>query len=257
MPKRPAAVKTKAKPRASSKRKTTAKLKAPASKVLESAAARAARATKILDILDKTYPDADCALQWRNPYELLAATILSAQCTDERVNQVTPALFERYPTPAAMAQAKPAEVEALIRPTGFFRAKTRSLIGCAQGLVASHGGEVPRTMDALVKLPGTGRKTASVVLGHAWGLAEGIAVDTHVIRVSNRLGLVDTEVQAEIERELMSIVPHERWIKTTDLLIFHGRRTCSAMRPRCGECPVFALCRWDQRQAFATITPSR
>ena len=257
MPKPPAAVKAKAKPRASSKRKTTAKLKAPASKVLESAAARAARATKILDILDKTYPDADCALKWRNPYELLAATILSAQCTDERVNQVTPALFERYPTPAAMAQAKPAEVEALIRPTGFFRAKTRSLIGCAQGLVASHGGDVPRTMDALVKLPGTGRKTASVVLGHAWGLAEGIAVDTHVIRVSNRLGLVDSDVQADIERDLMSIVPHERWIKTTDLLIFHGRRTCAALRPRCGECPVFAVCCWEQRQAFATTTLSR
>jgi endonuclease-3 len=255
MPKRPAVIKAKAKPRVAPKAKTRPKVKAPAP--LESPAVRQARATKILDVLDKTYPDADCALKWRNPYELLSATILSAQCTDERVNQVTPALFERYPTPAAMAAAKPADVEMLIRPTGFFRAKTKSLIGCAQGLVASHGGDVPRTMDALVKLPGTGRKTASVVLGHAWGLAEGIAVDTHVIRVSNRLGLVATDVQAEIERELMSIIPRERWIKTTDLLIFHGRRICAAQRPRCGECPVFALCRWEQRQAFATTTLSR
>jgi endonuclease-3 len=255
MPKQTVAVKAKAKPRARTKTKPSAKSTPYAA--LESPAVRRPRATKILDILDKTYPDADCALKWRNPYELLAATILSAQCTDERVNQVTPALFERYPTPAAMAAAKPADVESLIRPTGFFRAKTKSLIGCAQGLVASHGGEVPRTMDALVKLPGTGRKTASVVLGHAWGLAEGIAVDTHVIRVSNRLGLVATDVQAEIERELMSILPRERWIKTTDLLIFHGRRTCDARRPRCGECPVFSLCRWDQRQAFATVAASR
>jgi len=223
----------------------------------ESPAARAARAGKILDILEKTYPDADCALHWRNPFELLCATILSAQCTDERVNLVTPGLFARYPDAAALARAQPAELEALIRPTGFFHSKAKSLMGCARGLVEGHGGEVPRTMEALVKLPGTGRKTASVVLGHAWGLAEGIAVDTHVIRVSNRLGLVDSDVQAEIERQLMPLIPRERWIKTTDLLIFHGRRVCAALRPRCGECPVFALCRWDQRQAFAAETRSR
>ena len=249
------AVTTKAKPRVASKAaaKVTAKAK-PTRRATtgEPAAAKAERAGKILDILDKTYPDADCALHWRNPYELLAATILSAQCTDERVNQVTPGLFARYPTPAALAEARPEDVEALIKPTGFFRAKTKSLIGCARGLVANHGGDVPRKMEDLVKLPGTGRKTASVVLGHAWGLAEGIAVDTHVIRVSNRLGIVDSDVQAEIEQQLMSLIPRERWIKTTDLLIFHGRRICAAMRPRCGECPVFALCRWESRQAFAT-----
>lgn len=252
MPKARSAVKARAKPIAKLRPSAT-RSKSPKRAVAgESAAAKATRAGKVLDILDQTYPDADCALHWRSPYELLAATILSAQCTDERVNQVTPALFARYPNAAALAEAKPEDVEALIRPTGFFRSKTKSLIGCARGLVADHGGEVPRQMDALVKLPGTGRKTASVVLGHAWGLAEGIAVDTHVMRVSNRLGLVDSDVQAEIERELMSLIPRERWIKTTDLLIFHGRRICVALRPRCGECPVFALCRWENRQAFAT-----
>ena len=256
MPKARPVVKTKAKPRGTA-RPAAARAQAVKRGVAgESATSRAARAGQILDILDKTYPDADCALHWRNPFELLAATILSAQCTDERVNQVTPALFARYPNAAALAEARPEEVETLIRPTGFFRSKTKSLIGCARGLVESHGGEVPRAMESLVKLPGTGRKTASVVLGHAWGIAEGIAVDTHVIRVSNRLGLVDSDVQAEIEQQLMSLIPRDRWIKTTDLLIFHGRRICAALRPRCGECPVFALCRWENRQAFATAPPA-
>jgi endonuclease-3 len=166
---------------------------------------------------------------------------------------VTPALFARYPTPADLALAQSDELETIIRSTGFFRSKTKSLIGCAKGLVADHAGEVPKSMEALVELPGTGRKTASVVLGHVWGIAEGIAVDTHVIRVSNRLGLVDSEVQAEIERQLMALIPRERWVKTTDLLIFHGRRICAAIRPRCGECKVFTLCRWEQRQAFAVV----
>jgi endonuclease-3 len=242
MPKPPAPARTKARPRTAAPR------------ARESRAALAARAAKILDILDHTYPDADCALHWRNPFELLAATILSAQCTDERVNSVTPALFARYPTPADLAAARPDELEAIIRPTGFFRSKAKSLMGCARALVAEHGGEVPRRMEQLVTLPGTGRKTASVVLGHAWGLAEGIAVDTHVIRVSNRLGLVDSDVQAEIERQLMELIPRERWIKTTDLLIFHGRRICVALKPRCGSCPVFALCRWENKQAFAAST---
>jgi endonuclease-3 len=237
--------------------RATTKTKAKRPAVRESAAALAARAGKTLDILEKTYPDADCALHWRNPYELLAATILSAQCTDERVNMVTPALFARYPTPGALAEARPADVEEIIRSTGFFRSKTKSLIGCARGLVADHGGNVPQSMDALVKLPGTGRKTASVVLGHAWQIAEGIAVDTHVMRVSNRLGIVDSDAQAEIERQLMAIIPRERWVKTTDLLIFHGRRVCAAIRPRCGACPVFALCHWEQKQAFALDKASR
>jgi endonuclease III len=241
----------KVKPRPSAKPKPRPR---PAPRPRESRAARVARAQKVLDVLDATYPDADCALRWRTPFELLAATILSAQCTDERVNSVTPALFERYPTPAALAEARPDELETIIRPTGFFRSKAKSLIGCARGLVTDHAGEVPRLMELLVKLPGTGRKTASVVLGHAWGLAEGIAVDTHVIRVSNRLGLVDTDVQAEIERELMDILPRERWIKTTDLLIFHGRRVCVAQKPRCGACPVFGLCHWENKQAFAAAS---
>jgi endonuclease-3 len=209
------------------------------------------RAAKILDILEQTYPDADTELLHRNAFELVVATILSAQCTDERVNLVTPALFRRYPTPDAMARARPAQIEAMIRPTGFFRAKTRSILGCARALVAEHGGEVPRTMEAMVKLPGVGRKTSSVVLGHAYRLAEGIAVDTHVLRVSNRLGIARGEDPIEVERQLMALLPRERWIRTTDLLIFHGRRICQARRPTCGVCPVFSLCRWPYRQAYA------
>ena len=209
------------------------------------------RAAKILDILEKTYPDADTELRHRNAFELVVATILSAQCTDERVNQVTPALFARYPTAAAMAKARPAQIEAMIRSTGFFRAKTKSILGCARALVANHGGEVPRTMEAMVKLPGVGRKTSSVVLGHAYRIAEGIAVDTHVLRVTNRLGIARGDDPIEVERQLMALVPPARWIETTDLLIFHGRRICQARRPLCGACPLFALCRWPQRQAFA------
>jgi len=209
------------------------------------------RATRILDVLEKTYPEADTELRHRNAFELVVATILSAQCTDERVNQVTPALFQRYPTAAAMAKARPAQIESMIRSTGFFRAKTKSILGCARALVADHGGEVPRTMEAMVKLPGVGRKTSSVVLGHAYRVAEGIAVDTHVLRVSNRLGIARGDDPIEVERQLMALIPPERWIKTTDLLIFHGRRICQARRPACGACPVFALCRWPQRQAFA------
>jgi endonuclease-3 len=209
------------------------------------------RAPVIIRRLKKAYPEAKVALRFTNPLEMLVATILSAQCTDERVNQVTPALFRRYPTPEAMARARPAQLEAMIRPTGFFRAKSRSILGCARALVAEHGGEVPRTMEAMVKLPGVGRKTSSVVLGHAYGLAEGIAVDTHVLRVSNRLGIARGDDPIEVERQLMALIPRERWIRTTDLLIFHGRRICRARRPACGVCPVFSLCRWPYRQAYA------
>jgi endonuclease III len=209
------------------------------------------RAAQILDMLEKTYPEADTELRHRNAFELVIATILSAQCTDERVNQVTPALFQRYPTAAAMAKARPAQIEAMIRSTGFFRAKTKSILGCARALVADHGGEVPRTMAEMVKLPGVGRKTSNVVLGHAYRIAEGIAVDTHVLRVANRLGIARGDDPIEVERQLMKLIPPERWIKTTDLLIFHGRRICQARRPACGACPVFALCRWPPRQAYA------
>ena len=210
-----------------------------------------ALAGKILDILEETHPEAHCALDYRTPFELSVATILSAQCTDERVNQVTPALFARFPHAAVLAEASPAEVEALIRSTGFFRAKTRSIIGFAQGLMRDHGGELPRSVETMRKLPGVGRKTANVVLGHAFGVNEGIAVDTHVLRVTNRLGLATGDDPLKVEAQLMALVPRERWTRTTDLLIFHGRKICDARRPLCGECPLFALCRWPSRQAWA------
>jgi endonuclease-3 len=217
----------------------------------------AERANKILDILEQAHPEATCALHYKNPYELVMATILSAQCTDERVNMVTPTLFARYPTPKALAGARPEDVEEIIRSTGFYRAKTKSLLGNARALVADHGGEVPRSMEAMVKLPGVGRKTASVVLGHVYDIAEGIAVDTHVLRVSNRLGIARGDDPLEVERQLMAIIPRERWTRTTDLIIFHGRKICDARRPLCGQCPVFALCRWPSRQAFALGKPPK
>jgi endonuclease III len=220
-------------------------------------AAEVKRAAQILDRLEKAHPEATCALHYRNPFELVAATILSAQCTDERVNMVTPALFKRYPTPAALARAVPAELEDIIRSTGFFRAKAKSLMGCARALAEEHGGQVPRELAALVKLPGIGRKTANVVLGHAYDIAEGVAVDTHVLRVSNRLGIAKGDDPIKVEQQLMALIPAERWTRTTDLLIFHGRKICDARRPLCGQCPVFDLCRWKHRQAYALGTPPR
>ncbi|MGE0454335.1 MAG: endonuclease III [Vicinamibacteria bacterium] len=212
---------------------------------------RAVAATELLDRLEAAHPEATCALDYRTPFELVVATILSAQCTDKRVNEVTPGLFAHYPGPAALAAANPAALEEEIRPTGFFRAKTRSLQGCARRLVEHHGGEVPAQMDALVKLPGVGRKTANVVLGHAFGRNEGIAVDTHVLRVSNRLGLARADTPEDTERQLMDAIPRERWTRTSDLLIFHGRKVCQALRPACGSCPAFDLCRWLNREAVA------
>ncbi len=210
-----------------------------------------ARTGAILDRLEKIYPDADCELNYRNAFELLIATILSAQCTDKRVNAVTPQLFARYPTAKDLAAAKLEEVEGIIRSTGFFRAKAKSITSCAQALVANHGGEVPRDFEAAVKLKGVGRKTASVVLGHAYGIAEGIAVDTHVLRLAARLGLTKHDDPIRVEQDLMKLVPKERWVKTTDLIIFHGRRTCEARKPRCGECGIFDLCAWASKQAYA------
>lgn len=216
-----------------------------------------AAAARILDLLEAAHPEAECALHHKNPYELLTATILSAQCTDRRVNQVTPALFARFPRPSDLAAAHTGALEELIRPTGFFRAKARSLIGCAQALARDHGGVVPKSLDVLVKLPGIGRKTANVVLGHAYGINEGIAVDTHVRRVANRLGLVREEDPAKIETQLMALIPRERWTRTTDLLIFHGRKVCYARAPACGRCPVFAPCAWERKQAQALATAAR
>jgi endonuclease-3 len=209
-------------------------------------------ATRILDLLEQAHPEARCALGYRNAFELAVATILSAQCTDERVNKVTPGLFARYPDAAALAGAAPADLEDIIRSTGFFRAKTRSLTGFAKGLLERHGGTVPRTIAELVPLPGIGRKTANVVIGHAFGVNEGIAVDTHVLRVTNRLGLAEGDDPLKVEAQLMALVPRERFTRTTDLLIFHGRKVCDARRPACGICPLFADCRWDSRQAWAS-----
>jgi endonuclease-3 len=217
----------------------------------ERPAASPARAVRILDALESAHPEARCALDYRSPFELVVATILSAQCTDARVNLVTPELFRRFPDAAALARAPRAELEERIRSTGFFRAKAKSLLGCARALEERHGGEVPRSLQELVRLPGIGRKTANVVLGHAFGLNEGIAVDTHVLRVAGRLGIARGTDPVKVEAQLMRLVPRERWTRTTDLLIFHGRKVCDARRPACGRCSVFASCRWESRQAHA------
>jgi endonuclease III len=197
---------------------------------------------EILSRLKALYPEARCALEHKNAYELLAATILSAQCTDVRVNLVTPVLFARYPTPVELARAEPADVEEIIKSTGFFRNKTRSLIGMAQAVVADHGGEVPRTMEELRKLPGVGRKTANVVLSNAYGTNEGVTVDTHVTRLSRLLGLTRETDPVRIEDDLMRLYPREDWGLLSHLLIFHGRQVCIARRPRCGECVLARIC---------------
>lgn len=202
----------------------------------------AERAPEILARLRREYPDARCALEHRDAFELLCATILSAQCTDARVNLVTPALFRKYPTPDALARARPTDVEETIRSTGFFRNKTKSLIGMAQALVADHEGMVPRTMDQLRVLPGVGRKTANVILGNAYGINEGITVDTHVTRLSRRLGLTRHTDPVKIEQDLMPLVPREDWALVSHLLIFHGRQVCVARRPRCPDCVLADLC---------------
>jgi endonuclease III len=204
--------------------------------------ARLGRAKTTLSRLKREYPEAHCALHHVDAYQLLVATILSAQCTDARVNLVTPAFFARYPSPEALARADRAEVEDLIRSTGFFRNKTRSLIGMAQALVADHHGVVPRTMEELRILPGVGRKTANVVLGNAYGINEGVTVDTHVTRLSRLLGLTRHDDPVKIEQDLMSLFPREDWTLLSHLLISHGRRICIARRPRCPECVLADFC---------------
>jgi endonuclease-3 len=199
-------------------------------------------ASKILSHLKELYPDARCALEHRNAYELLCATILSAQCTDARVNLVTPTLFARYPTPFALAQAGEVDVQEIIKSTGFFRNKARSLIGMAQAVVAEHGGEIPRTMEELRRLPGVGRKTANVVLGNAYNINEGVTVDTHVTRLSGLLGLSGEKDPVKIEQELMRQFPQTDWALLSHLLIFHGRQICIARRPRCADCALARLC---------------
>jgi endonuclease III len=199
-------------------------------------------AVEIIARLKREYPDANCALEHANAYQLLVATILSAQCTDARVNMVTPALFKKYPDPGRLARAKQGEVEKLIQSTGFFRNKARNLIAMAQAVVADHGGEIPRTMAELHALPGVGRKTANVVLGNAFGINEGVTVDTHVTRLSGLLKLTRHTDPVKIEQDLMKLVPREDWTVVSHLLILHGRKVCIARRPQCAECVLNDLC---------------
>jgi endonuclease-3 len=200
------------------------------------------RLPEIVRRLREVHPDARCALDHNNSFELLLATILSAQCTDERVNQVTPALFARYPTPAALAEADRGELEELIRPTGFFRQKARFLHESGRMIAHDYDGQVPDDMEDLTRMPGVARKTANVVLGVAFGIADGIVVDTHVKRLSQRLGLTGQSDPNKIERELMALVPRKEWIDFAHLLIFHGRRVCSARKPDCPNCVLNDLC---------------
>ena len=208
----------------------------------ESKKGKTERANEVYDLLYEVYPDARCALDHGDAYELLVATILSAQCTDERVNKVTPELFRRFPDPEALAVADQGEVEEIIHSTGFFRNKTKSLLGMADAVVERHGGEIPRSMQDLVRLPGVGRKTANVVLGNAFAVSEGVVVDTHVGRLSRRLGLTREENPEKVERDLMELLPRGRWTLLSHLLIFHGRAVCAARTPRCEACAVSLLC---------------
>jgi endonuclease III len=235
-------------------KKTTAK-KRPA-KAAKKAAAKApvkkhakpqlktspARIAKIIAGLQKAYPGATCALVHSNAWELLIATILSAQCTDVRVNMVTPTLFRRFPTPAAMANAPLPELEELIRTTGFFRNKAKSISGAAKGVVERFGGKVPRTMDELLSLPGVARKTGNVVLGTAYGIADGIVVDTHVLRLSRRLELTLNTEPKKVEQDLIKIIPKDHWIAFSHELILHGRAICIARKPRCADCTIEREC---------------
>src|SRR5438477_5513904 len=212
----------------------------------ETVEAKRTRARKIITALEKAYPDAKCALNFTTPLELLVATILAAQCTDERVNIVTSSLFKRYRRAADYVAASPKSFEREIQSTGFFRAKTKSVLGMAQALVDRHGGEVPGSRDALVALPGVGLKTANVLLGNAFD-EPAIAVDTHVFRVSQRLGLAKSDDPDVIHDQLTEVLPKASWTRTTHLIQAHGRRTCVARAPRCPICPVRALCPWPEK----------
>jgi endonuclease III len=227
-------------PKAAVKKAATGSV--PRVKPPRGAAALRAHSATLLDRLLALYPDAHCALDFSNAFELLCATILSAQCTDKRVNMVTPALFARYPNAAALAAADPEELEQLIKSTGFFRSKAKSLIGMATGLVERHGGEVPADMESLTALPGVGRKTANVILGNAFGRNDGIVVDTHVTRLSNRLALTSESDAVKIEQALLPLFPQERWTMLSHLLIEHGRQICDARKPRCGDCVLSDVC---------------
>lgn len=201
------------------------------------------RVAAILRALDEAYPDAVCALNHRTPWELLVATILSAQCTDVRVNMVTPELFRRFPTPAAMAKAKIPELEDLIRTTGFYHNKAKSIQGAAKKISEDFNGQVPQTLAELITIPGAARKTANVVLGVSFGKAEGVVVDTHVFRIARRLELAKGDTPQEVEKELMAVLPKDRWISFSHQVIHHGRQVCVARNPKCKDCNLETLCR--------------
>jgi len=208
----------------------------------ESKRAMRDRAGIVFDLLEQEYPEAKTALEHANPFELAVATILSAQCTDERVNMVTPELFRRFPDAASLAEAPQEELEELIHSTGFFRNKAKNLMGMARAVVSEHGGKLPRNLAELTRLPGIGRKTANVILGNAFGIDEGVVVDTHVKRLSGRLGFTRESTPEKVERDLMETFPRERWTPLSHLLIFHGRGPCKARRPACQDCVVAHLC---------------
>jgi endonuclease III len=223
---------------------TTKKKPAKAAKVAKAIGAGTdpKRVAAILAKLDEAYPEATCELKHENPFQLLISTILSAQCTDVRVNQVTQTLYKKYPSPEAFAHANPSELEQEIRPTGFFRNKTKSIMGASKGVIEKFGGHVPKTMEEILTLPGVARKTGNVVLGTAYGIASGVVVDTHVIRLSRRLDLTKHEEPKKIEQDLMRVIPKESWIKFSHQLIWHGRRVCIARKPRCIDCNLESIC---------------
>jgi endonuclease-3 len=239
-----------------SKKKSSAKKKASTSTVPKRTKSKTSGKTKaggangtdpkrvaaILAKLDEAYPDATCELKHENAFQLLISTILSAQCTDVRVNQVAETLYKKYPTPEAFAYATPSALEQDIRPTGFFRNKTKSIMGASKGIIERFGGEVPRTMEEILTLPGVARKTGNVVLGTAYGIASGVVVDTHVIRLSNRLDLTRNQEPKKIEEDLMKILPQNKWIQFSHQLIWHGRRVCFARKPKCVDCNLEKLC---------------
>jgi len=212
----------------------------------ETANARRARARKIYSILTKEYPDARCRLDHRNAFELLVATILAAQCTDDRVNMVTPALFAKFPDAAALARADETVLQKMVVSTGFFRNKTKSLLGMSKALVEKHGGRVPEDMEALTALPGVGRKTANVIRGNCFG-KPAIIVDTHCIRLSHRLGFTANTDPDKIEADLMKVVPEEHWTMWSHIIVFHGRKTCTARKPACPVCVITALCPYPDK----------
>jgi len=241
---------TKSKKKSATKKKTARAKAKPAKAAKVSKAAKPGRpggtdpqrVAAILAKLDEAYPDALCELKHENAFQLLISTILSAQCTDVRVNQVTQTLYKKYPNPKAFAYATPSELEQEIRPTGFFRNKTKSVMGASKAIVEQFGGEVPRTMEEILTLPGVARKTANVVLGTAYGIPSGVVVDTHVQRIANRLDLTRNEDPKKIEQDLMQVIPQERWIQFSHQIIWHGRRVCVARKPKCMECNMESLC---------------